>query len=206
VRPRAAVGAAGVERPVDVIVFATGFRPTRPPIAERLRGRGGRTLAEAWGESPTAHAGTTVAGFPNLFLLLGPNTGLGHSSVVIMLEAQIAHLLGALGWMRERGLGALEPRAEAQAAWVAEVDRRMRGTVWTAGGCRSWYLDATGRNSVLWPDGTWRFRRRVARFDPGEYVGEPVRVPPPVIPADAGTHLVSVPGQEPTGGSPRPRE
>ncbi|HEX2091310.1 MAG TPA: NAD(P)/FAD-dependent oxidoreductase [Longimicrobiaceae bacterium] len=175
VRERSIVTADGVERPVDALIFGTGFRATDPPLARHLRGREGRTLAEVWAGSPRAHLGTTVAGFPNLFLLLGPNTGLGHSSVVYMIEAQIEHLLGALRHMRRHGAGALEPHPEAQAAWVAEVEARMRGTVWTSGGCRSWYLDATGRNSALWPDFTWRFRRRVARFRPGEYRDVPAR-------------------------------
>ena len=97
-----------------------------------------------WGVSPTAHLGTTVAGFPNFFLLQGPNTGLGHSSVVLMAEAQVEHVVNALKAMDARGLAAVEPKAEAQAAWVAEVDRMAEGTVWTAGGCASWYLDETG--------------------------------------------------------------
>jgi cation diffusion facilitator CzcD-associated flavoprotein CzcO len=172
VRARSIVTADGTERPVDAILFGTGFQPTDPPLARHLRGRGGRTLAEAWAGSPAAHVGTTVAGFPNLFLLMGPNTGLGHTSVVYMIEAQIEHFLGALEHMRRHRIAALEPRPEAQEAFVAAVDRRMTGTVWTSGGCRSWYLDPTGRNSTLWPDFTWRFRRRAARFEPGEYAME----------------------------------
>jgi len=152
-----------------------GYNPrvrqfTDPPLAGHVRGRGGTTLEEVWDGSPRAHAGTTVAGFPNLFILVGPNTGPGHTSVLIMLEAQIEHMLSALEHMRARGAAAIEPRPEAQAAYVEEVERRMEGTVWTAGGCASWYLDRTGRNSTLWPDSTWRFRRRVARLDPAEYV------------------------------------
>ena len=170
VRERSIVSADGVEREVDAIIFGTGFQPTDPPLARTFRGRDGRTLSEVWAGSPKAYLGTTVTGFPNLFILLGPNTGLGHTSVVYMIEAQIEHLLAALRHMRERGVRALEPRPEAQAAFVAEVDGRMRGTVWTAGGCASWYMDPTGRNSTLWPDFTWRYRRRAARFDPGEYV------------------------------------
>jgi cation diffusion facilitator CzcD-associated flavoprotein CzcO len=170
VREHSVVGADGVEREVDAIIYGTGFRVTDPPLAGHVRGRGGRTLAEVWDGSPQAHAGTTVAGFPNLFILMGPNTGLGHNSVLIMLEAQIEHVLSALEHMRERDAAAIEPRAEAQAAYVAEVQRRMAGTVWTAGGCASWYLDRTGRNSTLWPDSTWRFRRRVKRLDPAEYL------------------------------------
>jgi cation diffusion facilitator CzcD-associated flavoprotein CzcO len=168
VRARSIVTADGVERPVDALLFGTGFQPTDPPLARHLRGRDGRALAETWAGSPAAHLGTTVAGFPNLFMLMGPNTGLGHTSVIYMIEAQVEHLLGALEHMGRHGIGALEPRPEAQEAFVAGVDRRMAGTVWTSGGCRSWYLDPTGRNSTLWPDFTWRFRR-AARFEAGEY-------------------------------------
>jgi cation diffusion facilitator CzcD-associated flavoprotein CzcO len=175
VRERSIVSGDGVEREVDAIVFGTGFRPTDPPLAGHVRGRGSRTLAEAWAGSPKAHLGIGVAGFPNLFMLMGPSTGLGHTSVVYMIEAQIEHVLGALEHMERSGAGALEPRPEAQAAFVAEVDRRMEGTVWTSGGCRSWYLDPTGRNSTLWPDVTWRYRRRAARFAGDDYVTHPAR-------------------------------
>ena len=175
VRERSIVDREGIERPVDAIIFGTGFQATDPPLARHIRGRGGRTLAEAWAGSPKAYLGTTVAGFPNLFVLLGPNTGLGHSSVVYMIESQIEHVMKALRYMRRRAIAALEPRAEAQAAFVADVERRMRGTVWVAGGCKSWYLDSTGRNSALWPDFSWRFRRRVARLDPSAYEAVPAR-------------------------------
>lgn len=162
------VTADGRERPVDAIICGTGFHVTDMPFAARIRGRDGRTLEDVWDGSPQAHLGLAVHGFPNLFLLLGPNTGLGHSSVVLMIESQIEHVLGALAAV-DRGLGAIEPRAEAQAAFVAAVDARMRNTVWSTGGCASWYLDRTGRNSTLWPSYTFSFRRRVARFNPAEY-------------------------------------
>ena len=171
VRERSIVDGEGVEREVDAIIYATGFRPTDPPLAATTVGRDGRTLNEAWEGSPKAYMGTTVAGFPNLFMLLGPNTGLGHSSVVYMIEAQIEHVLKVLRLMERRGLAAVEPRAEAQRAFVSRVDSRMRGTVWTAGGCASWYLDGTGRNSTLWPDFTWRFHRRVSRLRARDYAG-----------------------------------
>jgi cation diffusion facilitator CzcD-associated flavoprotein CzcO len=182
VRAHSIVSNDGVERPVDAFVFGTGFVPTDPPLAPHVLGRGGRSLAEAWAGSPKAHLGTTVAGFPNFFMLMGPNTGLGHSSVIYMIEAQIEHLLAALRHLRGTGAAALEPRQEAQEAFVAAVDRQMEGTVWNAGGCRSWYLDRTGRNSALWPDFTWRFRRRVARLDPAEYR----TIAPAAVPAAAG--------------------
>ena len=167
-RPGAVVGADGVERPADVVVFATGFHVTDYPFGDRIAGVGGRTLAEAWGASPTAHVGTTVAGFPNLFFLQGPNTGLGHSSVVLMAEAQIEHVANALAVLDRPGVGAVEPRPEAQAAFVEAVDRDMARTVWMTG-CESWYLDETGRNAALWPGGVAAFRRRVGPFDESEY-------------------------------------
>jgi cation diffusion facilitator CzcD-associated flavoprotein CzcO len=172
VRARSIACGDGREREIDAIILGTGFRPTDPPLAPLIRGRGGRTLAEAWAGSPKAYAGTTVSGFPNLFLLLGPNTGVGHTSAVYMMEAQIEHLIGALHFMRAQRARAVEPRSNVQEEYVSCIDRRSTGTVWTAGGCKSWYLDGTGRNSAVWPDFTWKYRRRTARFRPGDYVAE----------------------------------
>jgi cation diffusion facilitator CzcD-associated flavoprotein CzcO len=185
VRAHAIVDRSGVERPVDAIIFGTGFKVTDPPLAKHIRGRAGQTLAEVWAGSPQAHVGTTVTGFPNLFILMGPNTGLGHNSVVYMIEAQIKHLLAALSHMRRHGATAIEPRPEAQSAFVNDVQRRMAGTVWTAGGCASWYLDATGRNSTLWPDFSWRFRRRVARLNTAEYALSFARAAQPAAMAES---------------------
>lgn len=167
--PHGVVGQDGVEREVDVIIFGTGFHVTDFPFGRLIRGRDGRSLAERWHGSPQAYLGTTVAGYPNLFMLQGPNTGLGHTSVIYMIEAQIAHIVNAIRYMDRHGVAAIEPRPEAQTAFVADVDRRMQNTVWMAGGCRSWYMDATGRNAALWPGSTLQFRRRAARFTPADY-------------------------------------
>lgn len=169
ITPRGVVGADGVEHAADAIVLGTGFEVTEVRFAERVHGRGGRRLADDWRPSPRAHLGTTVAGYPNLFFLLGPNTALGHSSVVLMIESQIEHVLNAIASADARAADVLEPRAEVQAGFVADVDRRMRGTVWLAGGCRSWYLDSAGRNSAIWPGSVGAFRRRVAPFRESEY-------------------------------------
>ena len=180
VRARSIVAADGSEREVDAIVLGTGFQVTDIPAAQRIRGRGGRLLDDVWQGSPRAHLGSTVEGFPNLFFLLGPNTGLGHSSMVYMIESQIAHVMGALQLMRERGAATIEVRADAQDRYNAALERRLGGTVWNTG-CASWYLDRTGRNATIWPDWTWRFRRRTARLDPAEYVlDSPVVAPVPV--------------------------
>jgi cation diffusion facilitator CzcD-associated flavoprotein CzcO len=169
VRERSVVATDGSEHEVDTIVFATGFHVTDMPFARRVRGRGGRTLAQAWEGGMQAHNGTTIAGFPNLFMLLGPNTGLGHNSVVFMIEAQIAYVAEALQAMRARGATVLEVRPEAQAASNAALQERLRGSVWNSGGCASWYLDAHGRNSTIWPGSTWPFKRRTSRFDAAAY-------------------------------------
>lgn len=176
VRPHGLVDADGVEHEVDVVVFGTGFHVTDFPFADRLYGRDGRRLADVWGGSPKAHVGTTVTGFPNLFLLMGPNTGLGHSSVVMMVESQIEHVLNALRFMRTWGYVAVEPDAEAQTTFVDGIEAAMNRTVWTAGGCQSWYLDETGRNSTLWPGSVGAFRRRVEPFRAEEYTAHPARL------------------------------
>jgi cation diffusion facilitator CzcD-associated flavoprotein CzcO len=178
VRDGSVVTADGREREVDTIVLATGFHPTDPPIARRLHGADGRTLSEVWRGSPQAYLGTTVAGFPNLFLLYGPNLNLGHSSIVYMLESQITYVMGALRAMRERDVGALEVRPEVQDAWNESLQERLAGTVWDTGGCSSWYLDANGRDSVMWPDFTFKFRRRARVFDAGDYRLEPAASAP----------------------------
>ncbi|HWF24781.1 MAG TPA: NAD(P)/FAD-dependent oxidoreductase [Solirubrobacteraceae bacterium] len=167
--PRSIISKDGTERAVDTIIFGTGFHVTDTPIANRVQGRDGRTLAEHWDGSLSAHRGTTVAGFPNLFFMLGPNTGVGHTSVVVMAEAQVGYVMRALDHMDAAHIETIEPRPDAQRAWNDEVQRRMQGTVWIAGGCKSWYLDSKGLNTTLWPDFTFRFRHALTRFDPGEY-------------------------------------
>jgi cation diffusion facilitator CzcD-associated flavoprotein CzcO len=175
VRAHSIVGSDGVEREVDAIVYGTGFQVTDMPVGQHVRGRGGRLLDDVWQGSPRAHLGTAIPGFPNLFLLLGPNTGLGHNSIVYMIESQVEHVMQALKAMRRAGAGSVEARPEAVERYVEEIDSKMTGTVWSSG-CASWYMDRTGRNSTLWPDWTWRFRQRSARFDPADYVlGAPTR-------------------------------
>jgi len=181
VRPHAVVDADGTEHEVDVIVYGTGFRVMDIPLGHRLVGREGSTLREEWDRSGVqAHRGTTVAGFPNLFLLLGPNTALGHTSVVLMIEAQIGYVVEALRRMQETGAGALEVRRSAQEAYNARLQSELSGTVWNAGGCRSWYRDEQGRNFTLWPTRTSAFMRLMRRFDADSYeLRSPRRVPVP---------------------------
>jgi cation diffusion facilitator CzcD-associated flavoprotein CzcO len=178
VTERGVVTADGTEHEVDAIIYGTGFNVIDMPVARYVRGRGGRTMDECWKGSPRAHMGSTVPGFPNLFMLLGPNTGLGHSSMVYMIESQVAYVADALREMRRRGAGVAEVRPEVVERFNEAIDERMKDTVWTTG-CKSWYLDDTGRNGTLWPDWTFAFRRRASRFDASEYEltpGRPARV------------------------------
>lgn len=164
----------GREREVDTIIFGTGFEATRPPIAEAIVGRDGLPLTKVWADGMRAYRGTTIAGFPNLFMLIGPNTGLGHTSMVYMIESQLNYLLSALSTMDTHNVAAVEIDAGAQDAYNDTLQRRMRSTVWTTGGCASWYLDGQGRNTTLWPSFTWRFRQLTRRFDPRGYHLTPV--------------------------------
>jgi cation diffusion facilitator CzcD-associated flavoprotein CzcO len=170
VTPHAVVTSDGVEREVDVLIVATGFLATEQPVADQITGRLGRTLREAWAASGVqAYKGAAVHGFPNLFFLVGPNTGLGHTSMVYMIESQIAYVLDALATMRARGLASVEPTPRAQQVWNDDLQRRLKRTVWNVGRCASWYLDSHGRNVTLWPRTTLTFRRLTARFDPHAY-------------------------------------
>ena len=163
-----------ITHPVDAIIFGTGFHVTDVPLAAKLIGKDGRTLREHWDEGGmSALHGATVPGFPNLFLLIGPNTGLGHNSIIFMIESQLKYVLGALRAMEQTGAATIEPRAAVQQAYNEDLQQQLRGTVWNTGGCASWYLDSNGRNTTLWPTFTFRFRRLVRRFDLADYELEP---------------------------------
>ncbi len=171
IRPRAVVTRDGVARPTDTIVLATGFSVTDLPIAQRIAGRDGRTLAEVWKRGMVSNRSAAVAGFPNLFLLVGPNVGVGHTSMVYMIESQVAYVERALDAMDAEGLDVLETTEEAQNAYRELIAGKSERTVWLAGGCSSWYLDEHGHNTTLWPDFTFRFRRLTRTFDRENYVG-----------------------------------
>lgn len=191
VGPRAIVTADGVAREVDTLVLGTGFDVTGGSAPHRVWGRGARTLADAWRGGIGAFRSTTVAGFPNLFLMVGPNAGLGHTSIVFVIESQVAYLIEAVRTMRRLGLASLEPTDEAQRAWSGEIARCSHQTVWTSGGCASYYLDESGRNIGVWPGSSWSLRRALRRFDLESYrVERPptlVTAAAPPAPAAVGT-------------------
>jgi cation diffusion facilitator CzcD-associated flavoprotein CzcO len=164
-----AVADDGSRHPLDVVVLATGFHSTRQPYARRVVGRDGLTLDAAWAEGMVSHASTVVHGFPNLFVLDGPNASLGHNSAVHVIESQLGYLLGALDHLV--GSRVLEVSRAAQQAYTADVDAMAAQSVWLRGGCSSWYVDErSGRLTLLWPDTAGEFRRRNGTFDPAPFL------------------------------------
>jgi cation diffusion facilitator CzcD-associated flavoprotein CzcO len=168
VSTRGVIDADGRERAADVLICASGFNVQEPLPAGAFFGRGRLDVAEAWRDGPEAYKGTAVSGFPNLFLIVGPNTGVGHSSMVYMIEAQVAYVMDAIRQMRARGWRAVDVAPEAQASWNRDLARRQRRTVWQTG-CKSWYLHPNGKNTAIWPGFTFRFRSQTARFDAERY-------------------------------------
>lgn len=165
-----AVAASGASYDLDVLVFATGFEAAVPPFARHIHGRDGVALSEQWDEGMQAFHSTTVHNFPNMFSINGPNTSLGHNSIVYIIESQIEYILGALDHLRANDLQVLEPTAEAEEEYVERIDRGAAGTVWTSGGCESWYLDPrTGRLTLIWPDSGAAFRQENSVFSPEGY-------------------------------------
>lgn len=162
IRPDGVVDASGQVHPADVLVLATGFSATRPLPEGVLFDRDGQDVAKAWGDCPQAYRGTLVKGCPNFFMLVGPNTGLGHSSMLIMIEAQVRYVMALLRRTRAASDSQIEVRAEAQDRYNDWVQAKLAKTIW-ATGCTSWYLSADGRNPTLWPGSTWAFERLMAR-------------------------------------------
>jgi cation diffusion facilitator CzcD-associated flavoprotein CzcO len=145
-----------------VLVCATGF-DVEHALAVPVQGRGGQALQAAWHEGPRAHFGTSVAGFPNLFLMLGPNTATGHTSTLLFIEPQVAFVMRALAELERRSARWLDVRPQTLDRFDAELQARLAGSVWMQ--CRSWYRAASGRNVAIWPGYTPEFRRRLGALD-----------------------------------------
>ncbi len=164
------VGQDGIARPVDVVIMGTGFDAAEPPYAEHIVGRDGVRLSESWkANGVEAYAGSTVSGFPNLFLMIGPNATLAHNSMIYMIESHINYIASAVTFLKRPGVSSVEVRPVVQQRYNEKLQARLEHSVWVEGGCGSWYLDHRGRNTTLWPDHTWKFRRLTRRFHPAQY-------------------------------------
>jgi cation diffusion facilitator CzcD-associated flavoprotein CzcO len=172
IEPAGVVGADGTLYPCDVIVWGTGFKATEFVAPMRIYGEGADApeLGSVWRDQPAAtRLGITVAGFPNLFLLVGPNTGLGHNSIIFMIECQVHYIVQALKSLRERNQNVLRLRPEVQQDDYALNQIKMKRTVW-ASGCKSWYQNAQGQIDTLWPGYTWEYWLKTRRFQVSDYL------------------------------------
>ncbi|HUJ04776.1 MAG TPA: NAD(P)/FAD-dependent oxidoreductase [Streptosporangiaceae bacterium] len=171
ITPDGVVAADGGKYPADVIVYSTGFHVTDAFAHADITGAGGRRIADVWRDGPEAYLGATVAGFPNLFVLLGPNTGLGHNSMIFMIESEVHYVTRCLDLIDARG--PLAVSGQAQLRYNADLQRRLAGSVWNAGGCASWYLDANGVNRAIWPGSTVRYWWLTRRLRARDYAPVP---------------------------------
>jgi cation diffusion facilitator CzcD-associated flavoprotein CzcO len=169
VREHSIVTGSGEERPVDVIIYATGFDVEHAYGPIELRGRDGCSFARALDEGAGAYKGATVAGFPNFFMITGPNTLLGHNSMVYMIESGVRYAVDGVRRLLRDGLHSVEVQAAVQGAYNRKLQRKLKDTVWHTG-CRSWYLDSRGRNLVIWPGFTFHYRHITRRFDIASYI------------------------------------
>jgi cation diffusion facilitator CzcD-associated flavoprotein CzcO len=170
VKAHSVVDENGVEHEVDAIIYGTGFKVTDALEYLDITGIDGRDLAKEWAaEGMRTHKGISVSGFPNLFFLLGPNTALGHNSVVFMIEAQSRYVVDAIRLADSRGAAALDVRPGVQEKFQREIQDKLVKGVWTQGGCKSWYLDAKGVNRTIWPGFTWRYWLETRKVDPADY-------------------------------------
>ncbi len=170
IRKHSVVTADGVEHPADVLIYGTGFKITELARGVHITGRGGVLLEETWRERMSAYLGMTVHGFPNLFFLLGPNTGLGHNSVVLMIEAQVRYIMKCLQLMRRHQKRAIDVRPESFSRFLSDIAARLKSTVWQSGGCRSWYQDPrTRENIAIWPGSVVSYLRATRRVNIRDY-------------------------------------
>ena len=157
----------GDEYPVDTIIWSTGFQVQNFPLD--IYGVNGRSIAEQWSDTMQAYRGVTVPNFPNFFLLLGPNSGLGHNSIIVMIEAQIHYIAEALLYMEETKVGVLDVKQNVHDQFNHRLQSKLKNTVWQSGGCHSWYQDAKGNNTTIWPDFTWVYILLMKNFDSNNY-------------------------------------
>ena len=178
VREHSVITHDGREIEVDAIIYGTGFKATDPFAEISIKGRGGCDLNEVWGELGGAEAyyGITTSGFPNFYMLLGPNTGLGSNSIILMIEAQVHYTMEALKLMDRDRLAALELKPEVQAAFNGKLQAEIGHTVW-ATGCNSWYIAETGKNTTIWPGLTMSYRQQTRELDPTDYIETPITAP-----------------------------
>ncbi|MGY2282573.1 flavin-containing monooxygenase [Pseudomonas gingeri] len=186
----AVVTADGVRHPVDCLIYGTGFQATEPLPRGLLIGRQGVDILDTWADGAHAYLGTCLPGYPNFFMIIGPNTGLGHNSMILMIEAQVDYILQALKQMRDRRIDALEVKPQVESQYNGRLQQQLKRAIWSTGGCRSWYLDPrTGKNTTLWPGSTWRFRQVTRSFELRDYLTSEALHPPAAAATSTATAI-----------------
>ena len=180
------ITADGIKHPADCLIFGTGFQATDPLPRDCIIGRDGLDLMDTWHDGAHAYKGTAVPGYPNLFLIVGPNTGLGHNSMILMIEAQVTYILDALRQMQRQRIATVDVKPAVEQAYNRQLQDQLKRTIWNTGGCQSWYLDPrTGKNTTLWPGSTWRFKQVTRQFALKDYVVDRLPLHTPAHPATA---------------------
>lgn len=159
----------GNEHPLDIIIASTGFLAAEAGSPFPVYGLDNKELNEQWQVGPSAYLGTTVSGFPNFFIMTGPNTALGHNSMIYMIESQASYVMSALTLIRQSSNLAFDIPQQTQNHYNEALQKRLAKTVWNTGGCSSWYLASNGLNTTLWPDFTFVYRHKTRRFDVEHY-------------------------------------
>jgi cation diffusion facilitator CzcD-associated flavoprotein CzcO len=196
----------GTEHPADVIIYATGFAVADKMDHHTLVGRDGLSIQQAWRNGPESYLGLATHGFPNYFTLMGPNTGVGNQSVVFLIEAQVRYITACITALKQRECTRVEVKSHIQAQYNRDLQRRSEGTVWTAGGCSSWYIDSEGVNRAIWPGTTlsywWQtripdlsdfeFTRSADREEDEDYHGPAVLTTADGTEIEVRAHLLAV--------------
>ena len=162
------IDADGDSHNFDVIIYATGFNPFNIVSSMEVKGPDGSTLSDCWQENIQSHKTVAVSGFPNFFMLLGPNSALGHNSVILMIEAQVNYIVKCLKKMRKNGWTSLNPKAGSQDEFNTFIQKQLKGTVWQ-GSCSSWYKDSDGQNFTIWPMSATRYMMNMRKPNFSEY-------------------------------------
>jgi len=158
----------GDEYPVDIIIWSTGYQVQKFTLP--IYGIGGVSLTEQWAQSFQCFRGVTIPNFPNFFIILGPNSGLGHNSIIVMIEAQINYIAKALLYMQENKVRTINVKQDAHDQYNKTIQSKLKKTVWQSGGCHSWYQDAKGNNTTIWPGFTWVYILFMKHFDSNSYI------------------------------------
>ena len=159
----------GKQQNLDAVILATGFKAAEDSIPYDVIGKEGISLKTSWKNGAEAFLGTSVSGFPNFFFIVGPNTGLGHSSRIIMIEAQVNYIMSAITYMKKEKVETLDVKESKQLEYNSELQTKMQKTVWQSGGCKSWYQTTEGKNVTLWPGFTFTFIKQTKKFNPENY-------------------------------------